>query len=71
MTKEYYYTNDFGIEKMIAIQPPEDGKYSFSIFEMTHGEWCGSGRMTCEELAKYFTHYGIDIADLDGQEIEQ
>ena len=62
VSEEYYYTNDFGIKKMIAI---------LSIFEMTHGEWCGSGRMTYEELAKFFTHYSIDIADLDGQEIEQ
>lgn len=57
--KNYIYTNDIGVDKMICIkdEPDENGKYYFTLWEMLHGEFCGQGKKTKEELEEYLKHY--------------
>ena len=57
---EFYYVNDIGHPKKIQVFEKENGKYPFTLWDMVHGEWCGSGHRTPEELNDFFKHYRID-----------
>lgn len=59
MAKTFDYTNSMGIPKRLVVDEPKDGKYSVTLWEMRHGEFCGSGEMTREELNDYLEHFGI------------
>lgn len=57
--KQFDYTNSLGISKRLVVGEPKDGKYPVTLWEMRHGEFCGSGEMTREELNDYLEHFGI------------
>ena len=54
------FTNSLGYPKKIVIyEPNAEGKYPVVLWEMLHGEFCGSGEMTREDLNAYLEHFGI------------
>lgn len=56
----FNYTNSMGYaKKLVVFAPNEEGKYPITLWEMLHGEFCGSGKMTREELNDYLEHFGI------------
>ncbi len=56
----FSYTNSLGYPKKLVVSAPnETGKYPVILWEMLHGEFCGSGEMTREELNDYLAHFGI------------
>jgi hypothetical protein len=58
--KSFNYTNSLGCPKKLVVNAPnEAGKYFVTLWEMLHGEFCGSGEMTREELNSYLEHFGI------------
>lgn len=59
--KRYHYTNDFGFLKRLNVYVSEEknGKYPVTVWEMAHGEFCGSGEMTRKEINDYLAHYGV------------
>lgn len=60
MTRTFKYTNSMGIPKKLVVSDPnEQGKYPVTLWEMLHGEFCGSGEMTRDELNDYLKHFGI------------
>lgn len=61
MEMSYHYTNDLGILKRISIGAlnPITNKYPVTLWELAHGELCGSGEMTKEEINEFLAHYGI------------
>ena len=59
--KEYDYTNDIGWPKKMVIDAPEDGKYNVTIWDRKHGEYCGGGRKTIDELNEILAHYGLPL----------
>ena len=60
MVKTFEYTNSLGIPKKLVVSGPNtQGKYPFNLWEMRHGEFCGNGEMTREELNAYLEHFGI------------
>ena len=60
MAKSFEYTNSLGIpKKLVVYDPNEQGKYPVTLWEMRHGEFCGSGEMTRDELNDYLKHFGI------------
>jgi hypothetical protein len=46
-------------KKLVVSDPNEQGKYPVTLWEMLHGEFCGSGEMTRDELNDYLKHFGI------------
>lgn len=60
MIKSFQYTNALGLpKKLVVYDLNEEGKYPVTLWEMTHGEFCGSGAMTKNELNDYLAHFGI------------
>ena len=60
MVRTFEYTNSMGIPKKLVVSDPnEQGKYPVTLWEMLHGEFCGSGEMTRDELNDYLKHFGI------------
>lgn len=61
MIKSFRYTNAMGLpKKLIVGEPNAEGKYPVTLWEMVHGEFCGSGTMTKDELNSYLEHFGIE-----------
>ena len=58
--REFNYVNDLGLRKKIVIHPKENGKYSVTIWDMKHGEYCGGGEVTAQKLNEFLEHYGIE-----------
>lgn len=60
--KTYYYTNSYGIPKMldIAETPNAEGKYHCMLWEARYGELCGSNWLTKEEIKEYFRNNHIE-----------
>lgn len=60
MVKSFRYTNALGVpKKLVVAEPNAEGKYPVTLWEMIHGEMCGSGTMTKDELNDYLDHFGI------------
>lgn len=56
----FNYINAMGRpKKLIVYAPNEAGKYPVVLWDMLHGEFCGSGEKTREELNDYLAHFGI------------
>ena len=60
-TSTYFYTNEFGVEKMIAIDdnPNEDNEYGCYVMNIETGDHCGAGAMTEDKMNEFFSHYNI------------
>ena len=56
---EFYYTNDIGRPKKLQVFEKKNDKWPVTIWDMLHGEWCGSGNWTGERLNEFFAHYHI------------
>ena len=60
LLKEFDYTNSLGIPKRLCVyEKNAEGKFPVHLWEMRHGEFCGHGEMTHEELNDYLEHFGI------------
>lgn len=59
--KVFHYTNDMGCHKQLVVNSvSEEGVCSVSIWSDDNGEYCGSGRMTVQELDNFLAHYGAE-----------
>ena len=58
--KEFNYINKTGHAKRIVIYDEKEGKYPFSLWDMEHGEFCGYGQMTVEQLNEFLKEYNIN-----------
>lgn len=57
MKKTIDYVNDLGYHKRLVVEDiPEDDRLFFQIFG--HGELCGSGHATRDEINQMLDHYG-------------
>lgn len=56
--KKYTYINDLGIRKFLYVNENENGNLDCSLWS-EHGDFCGQGQMTREELSKYLEHYNV------------
>ena len=57
---EFDYVNDLGFHKRLVVDIKENDKYPVTLWDMEHGEYCGSGNMTAQELNEFLAHYGIE-----------
>lgn len=58
--REFDYVNDLGFHKRLVVDIKENGKYPVTLWDMEHGEYCGHGNMTAQELNEFLAHYGIE-----------
>lgn len=59
LLKEFHYTNDIGYHKTLAVYEKENDKYPVMLWSRDTGDFCGSGKLTEQELKGYLKHYGI------------
>ncbi len=57
--REFNYVNDLGFHKRIVVGIKKNSKYPITLWDMEHGEYCGSGNVTAQELNEFLEHYGI------------
>ena len=59
--KEFNYVNGLGYPKKIVVyEKNEEGLYPVVLWDMTHGEFCGSAQMSAQEIRDYLLHYHVD-----------
>lgn len=59
--KTYNYKNAYGYMKQLVVflDNVEDGKYLANLWCLNNGEFCGSGRLSKEEIQDWLVHYNI------------
>lgn len=58
MKYSYCYINKIGIKKEIIIEE-ENGVCDFSVWNVSNGEFCGSGKTTKTELEEFLSNYNL------------
>lgn len=58
--KEYDYINDLNEPKKLVVHPLKNGVYMCTLWSRRTGDFCGSGKLTSDELHDMLAHYGLE-----------
>lgn len=60
--KTYKYTNFDGREKALIVrESTEPNMYYIEIWNLSTGDFCGNGKKSLSDIARFLANYGVEI----------